>query len=173
MHDRAEFWSPVPEWTQVSLQGVRVGVVPVNGMAAWLVSGDALEFLTRGQIREICGPRQICSMDAYALRLAPDRLLVVTSNIAIAPPHSNSNCTTTDISDGLLMFDVFGECAAELMAQGSEYPFNATQVLPLESATMNFGGFRVIVSRRAEGWRLHVERPWAAALWRWLEARIK
>jgi len=29
-------------------------------------------------------------------------------------------------------------------------------------------GQRVIVSRREAGWRLHVERPMAAMLWRWL-----
>jgi hypothetical protein len=38
---------------------------------------------------------------------------------------------------------------------------------------MQFAGFRLVVSRRAQGWRLHIERPWAAALWRWLQAHVE
>lgn len=188
MPDRAQFWSPVPEWSQVSLRGSGLNVVPVNGASAWLVSGDATPFLARSGMIEIHGPRQICSRHAYALRLAPDRLLVVdatsadarrTDAISIDPTSTTAvtgdsfaNCAVTEISDALIIFDVVGESAGELMAQGSEYRFDDSALRPQESASMNFGGFRIIVARRAHGWRLHVERPWAAALWRWLEARV-
>ena len=33
-------------------------------------------------------------------------------------------------------------------------------------------GLRVAVARHSTGWRLHIERPWAPALWRWLEAGV-
>jgi hypothetical protein len=59
------------------------------------------------------------------------------------------------------------------MAQGSEYPFDDTTIYPHESASMQFAGLRVIVSHRERGWRLHAERPWAPALWRWLQAHIE
>ena len=173
MHDRAQFWSPVPEWSQAALRGAGIAVVPVNGASAWLLSGNFTELLARNNIGAIHGPRQLCSSETYALRLAPDRVLVVDGEASTAALTVDPvpDCAVTEISDGMVIFDMSGEAAAELMAQGSEYPFGDTSVLPLESASMSFGGFRVIVSRRTNGWRLHVERPWAAALWRWLEAR--
>jgi len=176
MHDRAQFWSPVPEWPSVSLQGTAVTIAPVNVVTAWLVSGDATQFLARSQILDIHGPRQVCSSDTYALRLAPDRLLVVDAVVSDAASAITgdpfANCAVTEISDGLLLFDILGDSAAELIGQGSEYRLDDAAPRPHESASMNFGGLRVIVSRRANGWRLHVERPWAAALWRWLQARV-
>jgi sarcosine oxidase gamma subunit len=79
----------------------------------------------------------------------------------------------TDVSDGILIFDVLGEHATDLLAQGSEYAFEDTAIFPKESASMQFAGLRVIVSRRQGGWRLHIERPWAPALWRWLRAHVE
>jgi hypothetical protein len=34
---------------------------------------------------------------------------------------------------------------------------------------MLFAGQRVILARLPQGWRLHVERPHAAAIWQWLQ----
>lgn len=176
MHDRAQFWSPVPDWSRVSLHAAGIDVAPVNAASMWLVSGDAQQMLARYGAGEAFGPRMVCSDVSYALRIAPDRVLFVADAQALdasAAVAVASSCAITDISDGLLIFDIRGEAAAELMAQGSEYPFDDTTVLPLESASMQFAGFRLIVSRRMHGWRLHIERPWAPALWRWLQAHVE
>ena len=173
MYDRAQFWSPVPDWSQVSLHAPGIEVAVVNTASMWLVSGTSQEFLARCAAGETLGPRQICSSDDYALRLAPDRVLFVAGTQAldalagVAPGYA-----VTDVSDGMLIFEVHGEAAADLMAQGNEYPFDHNTVLPHESAVMQFAGFRLAVSRRAHGWRLHIERPWAPALWRWLQAHV-
>ncbi len=174
MHDRAQFWSPVPDWSRVSLHGAGFEIAPVNAASAWLVSGDMQQLLARYGAGETLGPRQVCAEGAYALRIAPDRVLFVADgqvldvSAALAP-----GCAVSDVSDGVLIFEVRGGAAAEMMAQGSEYPFDNTTVLPGESAMMQFAGFRLAVSRRAHGWRLHIERPWAAALWRWLQAHLE
>jgi sarcosine oxidase gamma subunit len=174
MHDRARFWSPVPDWSQVSLHAPGIDVAPLTSASLCLVSGNYERLLARNNVNEIHGPRQVCDRDTYVLRLAPDRLLYVgASPTPSMPGETASVCAITDISDGMLIFDVRGEGAAELMAQGSEYPFHDVAVLPLESASMQFAGFRLIVSRRAHGWRLHIERPWATALWRWLQAHVE
>jgi heterotetrameric sarcosine oxidase gamma subunit len=173
MHDRAQFWSAVPDWPRVSLRAAGIDIAPVNAASVWLVSGDAQQLLARYGAGETLGPRQVCNDDCYALRVAPDRVVFVAdaqardASAAVAP-----GCAITDVSDGMLIFEVRGEAAAELMAQGSEYPFDDETVFPLESASMQFAGFRLIVSRRAQGWRLHIERPWAPALWRWLQAHV-
>lgn len=174
MHDRAQFWSPVPDWTQVSLRAPRIDVTVVNAVSIWLVSGPAQQYLARHGVDETTGPRQTCNSDDYALRLAPDRVLFVACAQAVdAPTAVAPDCAITDVSDGILIFEVRGDGAAELMAQGSEYPFDNTTVLPHESAVMQFAGFRLAASRRTHGWRLHIERPWAPALWRWLQAHVE
>jgi len=174
MHDRGQFWSPVPEWAQVALHAAGVNVSPVAAVSICLVSGGAQQFLAQHGIGEIFGPREPCGTDNYALRLAPDRVMFVGDVSAIASCTGfTDGCAITDVSDGIIIFDVRGERATDLMAQGSEYPFDDSTIFPLESASMQFAGFRVIVSRREHGWRLHVDRPWAAALWRWLQAHVE
>jgi sarcosine oxidase gamma subunit len=174
MHDRAQFWSPVPDWPRVSLRAAGIDIALVHAASVWLVSGDAQQLLARYGAAEALGPRQVCSDGRYALRVAPDRVVFVAdaqapdASAAVAPGSA-----VTDVSDGMLIFEVRGESAAELMAQGSEYPFNGTPELPRESAMMQFAGFRLAVSRRPDGWRLHIERPWAPALWRWLQAHVE
>jgi len=174
MHDRAQFWSPVPDWSRVSLHAAGIEIAPVNAASVWLVSGDAQQLQARYAAGEALGPRQICGDESYALRVAPDRVLFVAETQALdASAVAAPGCAVTDITDGMLIFEVRGEAAAELMAQGNEYPFDDTAVLPRESAMMQFAGFRLAVSRREHGWRLHVERPWATALWRWLQAHVE
>jgi len=76
MHDRGRFWSPVPDWSEVSLHAAGLDVSPVTVASICLVSGDVEQFLARSGIGEILGPRHVCSGGAYALRLAPDRAMV-------------------------------------------------------------------------------------------------
>lgn len=174
MHNRAQFWSAVPEWSQVALHGDGIHAAPVSTAAAWLVSGNADAFLAHHNLDRILGPRQRCDATHYALRLAPDRLLFVSEDPASTTfGWSPQGHAVTDISDGLVIIDISGETAAELMAQGSAYPFTAATRVPHESASMRFAGLRLAASRRARGWRLHIERPWAPALWRWLQAHIE
>lgn len=174
MHDRGQFWSPVPDWLQVALHAAAIDVRPVTVASVCLVSGDVQQFLAQHGSGEVFGPRQPCGSDAYALRLAPDRVMFIGDASTSADGTGFTNgCAVTDVSDGMLIFDVHGERAAELLAQGSEYPFEDTTIFPHESASMQFAGLRLIVSRRERGWRLHVDRPWAPALWRWLRSHVE
>jgi sarcosine oxidase subunit gamma len=174
MHDRAQFWSPVPDWSRVSLHAAGIEIAPVNAASVWLVSGDQQQLLARYAAGESLGPRQVCGDDSYALRIAPDRVLFVANTEALdASTVVSPGCAITEVSDGMLIFEIRGEAAADLMAQGCEYPFDDTAVLPGESPMMQFAGFRLAISRRVDGWRLHIERPWAAALWRWLQAHVE
>ena len=174
MPDRGQFWSPVPDWSQVSLHAAGIDVAPAKAASVCLVSGDVEPFLAQHDVGEILGPRQVCSGDTYALRLAPDRMMFVGDAVALETCSGFANgCAVTDVSDGIVIFDVHGEHAADLLGQGSEYPFEDTTIFPNESASMQSAGLRVIVSRRERGWRLHVDRPWAAALWRWLQAHVE
>jgi sarcosine oxidase gamma subunit len=174
MHNRAQFWSPVPDWLQVSLVGSSIRVAPVESASVWLVSGTPPALPAGYGIEAITSPRQCGDASRYALRLAPDRLLFVSGTAAETSfGWSSEGGAITDVSDGIVIFDILGEAAGELMARGSEYPFLATAGPAEESASIRFAGFKLAVAKRTQGWRIHIERPWAPALWRWLQVQVE
>jgi heterotetrameric sarcosine oxidase gamma subunit len=173
MPDRGSFWSPVPDWSRVDVQQGGLGITAASTEAAWLVSGNLSKFLARRGGLACVGPRETCERDTYALRLAPDRLLFVSRDAAAIVPEvlgwSADGIAITDVSDGFVLFDVTGQAAPDLMALGTNYDFDAKPAGPAESASMLFAGLKVAIARILPGWRLHVERPHAAALWQWLQ----
>ncbi|HWA49717.1 MAG TPA: hypothetical protein VG742_15700 [Dongiaceae bacterium] len=173
MPDRGKFWPAVPDWSAASIRkpGLEIAVAPAATIS--LVSGDLAKFLAQhhGDTASI-GPRGMIAGDRYALRLAPDRLLSVGPGAQVASGWSDG-VATTDVSDGYLLFDVTGPTASDVMAMGAEYDFASRPALATESAAMLFAGLKVSIARIAGGWRLHVERPYAAALWHWLEHATK
>lgn len=171
MPDRGKFWSPVPDWSAVDIRRPGLEVAATSTDTIWLVSGGLAKFLARHHDGADCiGPRNMCGGDRYALRLAPDRLLFVCRGaVPETPGWSTDGVAITDVSDGLLLFDVTGPAAPDVMALGADYDFTSKASLPGESAAMLFAGLKVSVAQIATGWRLHIERPYAAALWQWLE----
>ena len=174
MPDRGKFWPPVPDWSVAAIRRHGLDIVVARAETIWLVSGDLPKFLARHHDGADCtGHRDACGGDRYALRLAPDRLLFVRRAAAQAAPEthgwSNDGVALTDMSDGILLFDVTGPSALDVMALGAEYDFAAKPASPTKSAAMLFAGLKVWMARIAGGWRLHVERSYAAALWQWLE----
>lgn len=163
MPDRGLFWSPVPDWSRAGIRHEALSIVAVAPQAAWLVSGNLAALLERHGVRfGDVGER-------YALRLAPDRLLLVHMD---APTDDvtfgwSDGCAVTDVSDGYVLLDITGPAAPELMRLGVLHDFEAKT--DTASAAMLFAGQRVILVRIQEGWRLHVERPNAAAIWQWLQ----
>jgi heterotetrameric sarcosine oxidase gamma subunit len=171
MPDRGLFWSPVPDWSRAEILHRDLNVTTRSAASAWLVSGNLAKFLEgRGRL-SCCGPREVCDPDSYALRLAPDRMLWVSLGASESLPvgWSDDGVAVTDVSDGFVLFDVTGRAALDLMKLGANYEFEAAPAGPAESALMVFAGLKVAVARLEHGWRLHVERPYATALWQWLQ----
>ena len=162
MLDRGLFWSPVPDWSRASIRHDELSIATVAPQVAWLVSGNLEAFLERRGIRfGDAGER-------YVLRLAPDRLLFVSldgaDNVAFG---WSDGCAVTDVSDGYVLLDITGPAALELMRLGALHDFEAKS--DTASAAMLFAGQRIILARIQQGWRLHVERHSAAAIWQWLQ----
>ena len=176
MLDRGLFWSPVPDWSRADIQHEGLGITALSAETAWLVSGDLSRFLERRSVTCV-SPRETCEKGTYALRLAPDRLLFVSRdggrNVGLLDGEafgwSESGIAITDVSDGFVLFDVVGAAAPDLMALGAHYDFAAKPAGSAESASMLFAGLRLAVARILPGWRLHVERSYATALWQWLQ----
>jgi heterotetrameric sarcosine oxidase gamma subunit len=165
MRDRGLFWSPVPDWSHASIRHDGLSIAAVAPQAAWLVSGNLAAFL------EWRGVRFGEAGDRYALRLAPDRLLFVSVEDAAADGAtfgwSEAGYAITDVSDGFVLLDITGPAALDLMRLGTLHDF---EVKPdTASAAMLFASQRVILARIQQGWRLHVERPHATAIWQWLQ----
>ncbi|MFM7785154.1 MAG: hypothetical protein ACKPE6_11015 [Gammaproteobacteria bacterium] len=167
MSDRSAFWSAPPDWQEARI--ARPGLqIAVRGEPCTLVSGNTGAWLAAQGIAPAIGPREDCPEGPYALRLAPDSVLVVGMASAEEGWQAEQCVALSPCSDGWLVFEILGEDAAALMAEGSEYRFSASPGLPTESARLLFAGVVVAVARCRGGWRLHVERAWAPALWCWL-----
>lgn len=164
MRDRGLFWSPVPDWSRATILHEGLSIAALAPQTAWLVSGNLAAFLERR------GVHFGNAGDRYALRLAPDRLLFVSidGNADDATfGWTENGCAITDVSDGYVLLDITGPAAPELMRLGALHDFEAKS--DTASAAMLFAGQRVILARVQQGWRLHVERPNAAAIWQWLQ----
>ena len=168
MLDRGLFWSPVPDWPRAGIRHDGLSVAALAPQVAWLVSGDLATFLER---RGVALDGDAGDRGAYALRLAPDRLLFVsldgTAADSAAFGWSEKGCAITDVSDGYVLLDITGPAAPELMRLGALHDFETRP--ETASAAMLFAGQRVVLARIPQGWRLHVERPNAAAIWQWLQ----
>lgn len=172
MHDRGSFWSAPPEWGTAELVGrdVRIAVQPAA--AIWLASGAVDALLQKQGIAASIGPRTACTDSRYALRLGPERVLLVSDTPIDLQAGWQAGVALSELHDGVLVFEITGSGSRALLAQATEYDFESTVDRPLESSRMLLGGLKVAVMRRGQGWRLHVERLWAPALWRWLQAHL-
>jgi len=175
--DRSAFWSAPPDWQQARVAGDRLQLAVVELPAVWRLSGAGTQsLLNELGIRHVVGPREPSDTANYALRIAPQSvLLVCEASVGATLDHlgDRDGVVRSELSDGYLGIEVAGRDAPMLMQLASEYPFTDTTDRPAESARMLFAGLQVALMRRGDGWRLHVERPWGAALWRWLVEHVE
>lgn len=172
MRDRGAYWAPVRDWAHegFDLDGQRV-VFGVPRQAI-VVSGDIGAFLGASGLHPL-GPRDSAECDTYALRLAPDRVLYVSTDAElIGQGWSRAGYAVADMTDGMILCDVSGPRALHLMQQGTSYELAAIDARPNESCHILVAGLRVAIVRRDDGWRLHIERPYVTALWSWFKDNI-
>lgn len=166
MFDRGPFWSAPPDWGSARVAGPGV-LLQARCAQAQLVSGavDAW-LLARGE--SAIGPRNGCSSEAYSLRLSSDAVLRIGADPVSVGWHDDHGIAVSDSGDAWILIDITGSGAEAVLSQGAEYPFPEPPGPSTESARMLFAGLVVAVSKRDAGWRFHVDRAWAPALWRWL-----
>lgn len=100
----------------------------------------------------------------FALRIARDRALIVTSvPIALTPGWHNSYAATP-ADDLYLCLAVEGETAETVAVAGTGAPLDASSA----SAMVLFAGIPCLVARRKDGYAIWVERSEAAYLWSFL-----
>lgn len=171
MRNRGEFWTPVPDWASACFDRGAVRLAAVSSLQQiLLVSGDTAAFLSPRGLTGGLGPRDTATGPRYALTLAPDRVLYASeASVPVDSGWVETGYAVAGMTDGIVAIDVSGPGALALMRQGTSYDFTAREPAPCESANIVFAGLRVAVVGRPDGYRLHVERPFATTLWTWLE----
>jgi sarcosine oxidase gamma subunit len=104
-------------------------------------------------------PNTIEGTGRYALWLAPGRRLVVAGAVPIGT-------FVSDVSDGIVVIDLAGVCANDILAMGC--PLDPASLAPGHCAQTLFAGIKVLLYRRGDAVRLHVERSLAEWLLDWL-----
>ena len=100
----------------------------------------------------------------HALRIARDRVLLVTQTPLSAADGWRDGWCAISLDDGWAAIDVKGEDAPLALAQGTAADLETGS----PSAAVRFAGLRCLLLRTDASFRLHVEAPWLTALVTWL-----
>lgn len=167
MRNLAEKWSKAPDWQDAVIQAPGLKIGSVSGLHQRLVSGDLAAWAeASGFDGTAVGAFGQAEGIRYAVRLARDRLLAVSSTpLGIATGWHSQGFAVTEISAGLHIFEARGEAVDALVAR-------ATTLDPRQagaSAALSFAGIDAILYRHGTTLRIHVDRGLAAYLWTWME----
>ena len=169
MHDRGRFWTPMPDWTAARVGGDGWTARRVSGPGQTLLSGDlraAVSALAPGA--PDVGLWTLADSDAYAVRVARDRALLVTPAPLDLEPGWRDGFVATPCDDAYAIIELSGAAIAEIVAEATSADLRAGS----RSAALLFAGVTAFLYRAApDTARLHVEAPLAAYLWTWLEKR--
>ncbi|UCI31321.1 hypothetical protein [Mesorhizobium sp. B4-1-4] len=167
MRDLAEKWSVAPDWQSATIGVPGLKISPITGLHQRLVSGGLAAWAeVSGFDGTAAGAFGLTEGIRYSVRLARDRLLVVSSNpLAIPAGWHGEGFAVTTISAGLQVFEVEGPALDAFIARGTT--LDPRQ--PSASAALSLAGVSAIVYRHENRLRIHVDRGLAAYLWTWME----
>ncbi|WP_269932816.1 hypothetical protein [Aminobacter sp. HY435] len=169
MRNLAEKWAVVPDWNTAVIGRPDLAIRSLQGLHQSYVSGDLAAWSdVSGIALQPVGAFGVASGDAYAVRVARDRLLVVSASpSAVAPGWHEGGFAVTTVSAGLQIFEVEGAWS-EIVARATPLDPGATSA----SAAMAFAGIDAVVYRHGEMLRVHVDRGLATYFWTWAAAVI-
>lgn len=172
MRDLAEKWPAAPDWQAAVLNLGGVIVKTVSGLNQSLVSGDLAAWADfSGIVGQGAGANDLVRGDRYALRVARDRMLVVSARpLTVAPGWHRQGFAVTNMDAALHVFDIAGPGVPRLLARATTAAPDANST----SAALLFAGVSVCVYRfeDAQHIRVHVDRGLAPYLWEWLEQSL-
>ena len=169
MRNLAEKWPIPPRWEAAVLQRDDVTARTVSGLNQLLVSG-AFDAWNRasGMSGAGVGAADVASGDRYAVRLARDRMLVVSERpLSIDAGWHDEGFAVTAMDAALHVFEIFGTGVDRLVARGATLDLRDGS----PAASLLFAGVNVVLYRfdEARKIRVHVDRGLAPYLWEWLE----
>ena len=164
MADLGECWPKEPDWSAAP-HAWGLEIRRVSDVFQTLVSGNLEAWSAGSRIGLDVAPAP--GRD-YAVRVARDRVLMVTAQpMASRPGWNASGHAATDLSGGYLLLEISGARLPELLSRATTLP--GLDASP--SAAIRFAGLDAIAYFVAQGvLRLHVDRSLSGYLWSWLEA---
>lgn len=169
MADFDEIWGAVPERGTLRLE-TPIGTIRWLGRL-WqhMVSGDiAAAAGSAGVDAAGVGALGLATGDAYSVRLARDRLLIVSGGgEGVAPGWHDAGYAVSDMS-ALDVIEIDGELADAIVGRATTLPLSGTG----PSAAVAFAGVDAYVYRHGEAaaLRVHVDPTLSPYLWTWFNA---
>lgn len=167
MRDLAEKWDAMPDWAAATIEAPGLAIGTPNGLSQYLVSGnlqawsEAYGLPARG-----VGALGEAEGDTYAVQVARDRLLVVSSAASgIEAGWHAQGFAVTQVSAGLHVFEVEGAALLELVSRATTLDPASTSA----SAALSFAGTNAVVYRHGGKLRIHLDRALATGLWTWMK----
>ena len=165
----AEFgamWGAVPDRTAMRVETGIGSVRRLDGLRQRMVSGDIAAAAGQAGVDAVgAGALGLASGDAYSVRLARDRLLIVAGR-DLDPGWSDAGYAVSDMS-ALDVFEIDGKLADEIVSRATTLPLSGPGAGP--SAAVTFAGVDAFVYRHRQGEaiRVHVDPSLSAYLWAW------
>lgn len=167
--DTHKLWQDIPdlETARLTMPGALIRNVSVGSQ--YMVSGAlALAAAKAGVDAEGAGALGIVSGAKYSLRLARERLLIVSDEAeALSPGWNDEGYAVTPMGAALAVFEISGARAIEIVKRATVISTAA----PGPCAAVNFAGATACLYRfgNLETVRLHIDRGLAPYLWQWIE----
>lgn len=166
----AEFgamWGTVPEREAMCLETPAGTIRWLGGLRQHMVSGDIAAAARAARVDEAgVGALGLAAGDAYSLRLARDRLLIVGGE-GLAPGWHDAGYAISDMS-ALDVIEVEGQLADAIVARATTLPLSGGS----PSAAVAFAGVDAYVYRHgaSAALRVHVDPTLSPYLWAWFDA---
>lgn len=121
-------------------------------------------------------PNRRVGTDPSAIWVAPDKRLLISEAIDrntflydLTAALSDRFAAPADVTDGLAVLDFRGDRLSDLMAIACALDLDPRSFGPDASARTLVAGIPVILYRRGDGFRLHVDASMIGYFWTWLE----
>jgi len=166
MRDLGQVWAAIPDAQAMRLETAIGTVRRVESLAQVVVSGNIAAAAQGVGVDSVgAGALGLVSGDRYSVRLARDRLLIVsTDGLSLTPGWHDAGYAVTDMS-ALAVFEIDGQLADEIVARATTLPLSG----PSPSATVLFAGISTHLYRHTDhaSVRVHVDPSQAAYVWEW------
>ncbi len=165
-----------------AIRGAGLEIVEAAVTAQVMLSGDlgaadvihAVARTTGCTISE--QPNRRIGTDPSAIWVAPDKRFLVAEAIdrntflhELTAALSGRFAAAADMTDGLVVLDLRGDRLSDLMAMACALDLDPRSFGPDASARTLVAGIPVILYRRGDGFRLHVDASMVGYFWTWLE----
>lgn len=169
MDDTAAIWAEAPDRETMLLETGTGSVRRLAGLAQHMVSGDiAAAAVSAGVNHTGVGALGVAAGHTYSVRVARDRLLVVTNgDVTLRPGWNDSGYAVSDMS-AIDVFEIEGALAEEIVNRATTLPLSGAG----PSAAIIFAHVEVYLYRHMEHdtIRVHVDPSMTSYVWDWFKA---